>query len=118
MPQPFDAAAPLAARARAYLHTNCAHCHRPSGPAPSALDLRYATLLSSTAACDAPPQSGDLGLGAAARIVAPGNPDASVLPARMGRRDTSAMPPIASNVVDADGVALIREWIAALTSCL
>src|SRR5690606_21320147 len=39
-------------RARAYLHVNCAHCHRPGAPAPSGLDLRHATLLDQTGACD------------------------------------------------------------------
>jgi uncharacterized repeat protein (TIGR03806 family) len=119
MPSPADTAAPLGARARAYLHTNCAQCHRAGGPTPVPLDLRYATLLSSTAACNAPPTAGDMGLGAAARIIAPGSPDASVLVARMAvdRSDASRMPPLASSLVDTAGVALIREWIASLSTC-
>ena len=115
---PADAAAPLAERARAYLHTNCAQCHRPNGPTPSSMDLRYPTALTDTQACDAPPQAGDLGLGQAARIVAPGDPDHSVLLERMSHRDANAMPPLGSNLVDDDGVALIRDWIAGLRGCL
>jgi hypothetical protein len=72
---PADTSAPLGDRARAYLHTNCAQCHRSQGPTAVPLDLRYSSLLSSTAACDVPPTAGDLGLGASARIIAPGNPD-------------------------------------------
>ena len=81
------------------------------------MDLRYATLLSSTNACGAPPQSGDLGIGAAARIIAPGSAANSVLVARMNRRDANGMPPLASNVVDAAGVALLQQWIASLATC-
>ncbi len=114
---PSDASAPLENRARAYLHTNCAQCHRPNGPTPSTIDLRFQTSLDNTAACDAAPQAGDLGLGAAARIIAPGDPDSSVLLARMNRRDANAMPPLGSTVVDTDGVALIRSWIANLIDC-
>ena len=117
MPDPFDASAPLAQRARAYLHTNCAHCHRTGGPTPSSMDLRYSTLLSSTNACGVPPQSGDLGLGGGARIIAPGDAATSVLPARMNRRDANGMPPLASNLVDTAGVALVQQWIASLTTC-
>jgi hypothetical protein len=47
----------------------------------------------------------------------PGSPDLSVLVARMARRDASGMPPLGSTVVDAAGVALVREWIAALPGC-
>jgi uncharacterized repeat protein (TIGR03806 family) len=115
---PADTAATLSARARAYLHTNCAHCHRTGGPTPSSMDWRYGTLLQNTLACDAVPQSGELGLGANARIIAPGNPSLSVLLERMNRRDVNAMPPLASNVIDQAGVALVRDWIASLTSCL
>jgi uncharacterized repeat protein (TIGR03806 family) len=117
MPDPFDSAAPLAQRARAYLHTNCANCHRTGGPTPSSMDLRYSTLLSSTNACGAPPQSGDVGLGAGARIIAPGNAANSVLLARMNRRDGSGMPPLASAVVDSAGVTLVQQWINSLTTC-
>jgi hypothetical protein len=81
------------------------------------MDLRYSTLLSSTNVCNAQPQSGDLGIGAAARIVAPGSAANSVLVARTNRRDASGMPPLASNVVDAAGVALLQQWIDGLTAC-
>jgi uncharacterized repeat protein (TIGR03806 family) len=117
LPDPFATTAPLAARARAYLHTNCATCHRPGGPAQTALDLRYSTLLSNTGACDAPPQAGELGIGAAARIIAPGSAANSVLVARVDRRDADAMPPLASNVVDTAGVTLLRDWIEGLAGC-
>jgi uncharacterized repeat protein (TIGR03806 family) len=117
MPDPFDAAAPLGQRARAYLHTNCSQCHRPGGGTPSSMDLRYSTLLSSTGACDAPPQAGDLGIGATARIIAPGSAADSVLLARMNRRDANGMPPLASNEVDSAGAMLLEQWIGGLASC-
>ncbi len=117
MPNPFDSTAPLAERARAYLHTNCAHCHRSGGPTPSSMDLRYSSPLSSTNACGVAPQSGDLGIGAAARIIAPGSAADSVLLARVNRRDSNGMPPLASNVVDAAGVVLVQQWIDSLTTC-
>ena len=98
------------------MHTNCAGCHRTNGPTPSAIDLRYATLLSNTNACEAVPQQGDLGI-ANARIIANGAPERSVLVARMDRRDVQGMPPLASTVVDAAGISLIRDWIASLTTC-
>jgi hypothetical protein len=52
-----------------------------------------------------------------ARLIAPGEPDRSVLLARVNRRDQHAMPPIGSTVVDAQGVALLRQWIQGLSSC-
>jgi uncharacterized repeat protein (TIGR03806 family) len=117
MPNPFDSTAPLAERARAYLHTNCAQCHRTGGPTPSTMDLRYSAPLSSTNACGVAPQSGDLGIGAAARIIAPGSAADSVLVARIDRRDSNGMPPLASNVVDAAGVTLVQQWIDSLMTC-
>ncbi len=117
LPSPSDTTAPLERRARAYLHTNCAGCHRPNGPTPSSLDLRYSTLLSSTNACNAQPQAGDLGIGAAARIVAPGSAANSVLVARVNRRDANGMPPLASNAIDTAGVSLLEQWVNGLTAC-
>ncbi|MCL4777171.1 MAG: PQQ-dependent sugar dehydrogenase [Gammaproteobacteria bacterium] len=117
MPDPEGMSATLTERARAWLHTNCAFCHRPGGPTPSDMDLRYTTTLTATNSCNAQPQAGDLGL-PNARIVAPGAPGSSVLLARIGQRNTAeAMPPFASNLVDAQGVQLISAWIGSLASC-
>jgi glucose/arabinose dehydrogenase len=116
MPDPFDTAAPLGQRARAYLHTNCAQCHRTGGPTPSSMDLRYSTLLAGTNACNAVPQTSPFGM-VGERIIAPGAPDLSLVATRMNRRDSQGMPPLASSIPDAQGVALIRQWIASLTTC-
>jgi hypothetical protein len=35
----------------------------------------------------------------------------------VNRRDQNAMPPIGSTVVDAQGVALLRQWIQGLSGC-
>jgi uncharacterized repeat protein (TIGR03806 family) len=116
MVDPADARASLNDRARAYLHTNCSQCHRPAGPTPSTMDLRYDTPLASTNGCDVPPEDGDLGI-SDARIIAPGDVSRSVLVARMSRRDIHGMPPLASRVVDSQGVTLISAWIDALSAC-
>lgn len=111
-----DSTATVEQRARSYLHSNCAGCHLPDGPAPTNLDLRFATTLPATNACDIQPGSGDLGI-ANARIIAPGEPDRSVLLARMKVRDENQMPPLASHLVDDAAVTLITEWIANLEGC-
>jgi mono/diheme cytochrome c family protein len=117
LPDPFDSSAPLGERARAYLHSNCSQCHRPGGPTPTNLDLRYTTSLAGTHACDVLPQSGDLGLGTDARIIAPGSSINSLMTHRMNRRDSAAMPPLASASVDTQGVSLVAQWIDSLTAC-
>lgn len=113
---PMAETADLEARARAYLHTNCAQCHQPGGPTPVNLDLRYTTALANTNACDVAPTSDDLGINMA-RIIAPGDASRSVLVARMGLRDVNAMPPIGSTVVDAAGMTLVTDWINSLANC-
>lgn len=112
---PSDASATSEARARSYLHANCAQCHRPSGPTTVSLDLRAPTALSNTGICAAP-QAGDLGI-AMPLIVAPGEPDRSVLVARVDTRNADAMPPLASGLVDTAAVAMLRDWVAGLATC-
>ena len=116
LPDPFGSVGTLDQRARAYLQTNCAQCHRPNGGTPTDLDLRYTTSLAGTNGCDRPPQAGEIGL-ANARIIAPGAADRSVLVARVNRRDAQAMPPLASTVVDAAGVDLLTRWVNSLAGC-
>lgn len=113
---PLDTSNNLSERARSYLHTNCAQCHQPGGATGAGIDLRYSTSLSGTAACNTAPQGGDLGI-ANASILAPGSASRSVLVARMNRRDSNAMPPLGSTVVDASGVTLISQWINGLADC-
>ena len=111
-----DATATPSQRARSYLHSNCAGCHSPQGPTPTNLDLRYATSLAATHACDSLPLAGDLGI-ANARLIAPGEPERSVLLARMKVRDGNQMPPLASHLVDEAAVQVISDWIASLAGC-
>ncbi len=117
LPDPYGTSGTATERARAWLHTNCSFCHRPGGPTPSNMDLRYTTALAATNTCNAVPQSGDLGL-PNARIVAPGTPGSSVLLERIDQRGTGVtMPPLASNLVDDQGVQLITAWISGLANC-
>jgi hypothetical protein len=114
---PTNGSASLDDRARAYLHSNCANCHRPSGGTPVDLDLRYDTALQNTGACDTVPQAGMLGI-LNARIIAPGDAARSTLVARMNRRgNDTAMPPVGSTVIDSAGVTLLTDWVNALTAC-
>jgi uncharacterized repeat protein (TIGR03806 family) len=108
--------APLAERARAYLHSNCGYCHRPGGTTPSDMDLRYTTALNATRACDITPTLGNLGI-TDPRLIAPGSAARSVVIARMNRIGTDAMPPLARHTVDTAGVQLIRDWVTGLAGC-
>ena len=113
---PPDGTAPLADRARAYLDANCAGCHRPKGPGRGGLDLRFEVPFGWQGVCDVAPSTGDLGI-AGARIVAPGDPERSVLYQRMKTRGAEQMPPLGTHVVDTAGTELVRSWITSLAGC-
>ena len=118
IPDPYGTAGTLQTRARAWLHTNCANCHRPGGGTPVNLDLRYTTPLASTNACEVVPVN-SLGV-ANARIIAVGgsNPAArSMVAVRAARTDSTSMPPMQPRSVDSAGVTLLSDWINGLTSC-
>lgn len=100
-----------------YLHGNCGHCHNDFGPLAE-LDL---SLLQSVVAAEnsvARTLATTVGRdsefavpGIAARI-APGEPAASMLLARMRSRNPLAqMPPLGSRVSDAEAAALVEWWI-------
>jgi uncharacterized repeat protein (TIGR03806 family) len=108
--------APLAQRARAYLHANCGYCHRPGGTTPTNLDLRYTTALSTTNACDVAPTLSNLGI-TNSRLIAPGSAARSVVLARMDRTGADAMPPLTRHMIDDEGVQLVTSWINGLTGC-
>jgi uncharacterized repeat protein (TIGR03806 family) len=113
---PADAAASLGDRARAWLHSNCAQCHRPGGPTSSTMDLRFSTPLANTNACNVSPLLGNLG-NPAALLIAPGAPADSIVIERASRRDASGMPPLGTNLVDTAGITLLSDWILGLSGC-
>lgn len=110
---PYDHSADLDARARSYLHVNCSHCHRESagGSVPSVLN--YELPLDKMRSVNARPILGDMGL-ANGKVIAPGEPFSSVLLFRMSTGGRSRMPYLASELVDEEGVGLLRDWIASL----
>ncbi|WP_373045696.1 PQQ-dependent sugar dehydrogenase [Vulgatibacter sp.] len=108
--------APMADRARSYLHGNCSGCHRPGGGGQGVLDLRMGTPFAEAGLCNVPPQEGELGL-ADPRLVAPGAPERSIVAVRMERLGAGRMPPVGSGVVDEAGLALVEDWIRGLPSC-
>jgi len=115
IPDP-QGAAPLAERARAYLHSNCSYCHQPGGPTSVNLDFRYTTTLMGTNACEVAPSAGDLGI-ANPRRIALGSAARSVVVARVNRVGTDAMPPLMRHTIDTAGVQLLTDWVNGLGSC-
>jgi uncharacterized repeat protein (TIGR03806 family) len=113
LPAPDDPAEPVAPRARAWLDVNCAHCHRPDGPAQLDLDLRFATPLGEMNAVDAAPQSESFGIDAE-RIIARGDHQSSMLWQRIARTGGGRMPPLSNARMDPLGVELVAEWIDAM----
>jgi mono/diheme cytochrome c family protein len=110
---PYDPAETLDARARAYLHVNCSHCHRDNagGSVPSVMNFELP--LDKMLLVNARPVLGDLGLHQG-KVIAPGEPFSSVLLFRASARGRSRMPYLGSELVDEQGIALLREWIASL----
>jgi uncharacterized repeat protein (TIGR03806 family) len=116
-PVAFDpTSASIDARARAYLDVNCANCHNPQGPAhTSGLDLRAgATDPRAWGVRKRPVAAGRASAGMDFAIE-PGRPERSILVYRMESTDPGVMmPELGRQRVDAHGVELIREWIAAM----
>jgi len=110
-----DHTASFSDRARSYLHANCSSCHRPGGPGRGPADMRFQPLQAMNI-CDVLPEVSDLGIDQA-RLLAPGAPERSIIPIRMGLLGPDAMPPIGKNVVDIDATAIVEEWISGQESC-
>jgi putative heme-binding domain-containing protein len=110
---PTDMSQPLEARARAYLHANCGHCHSDHGGGAVALRLHFSFSNKDTNAIGVRPTRGDFGL-ADACIIKPGDPWSSTLYFRMAKVGRDRMPHIASERADDAGLKLIEQWIAGM----
>jgi uncharacterized repeat protein (TIGR03806 family) len=107
--------ATVTARARSYLHANCAFCHRPDGEFKT-IDLRHDIDLKDTYLCGTTPAKGNQDVAGATNLT-PGHPELSVLWLRMNTLERGRMPPLASYLLDQDAVALIGDWIGGIAAC-
>ncbi len=111
--------------AMGYLHGNCGHCHNPEGLArETGMFLRHEGLVAREG--DEPAYGTAVNrltrlyvvpgskLGKDSYRIHGGAPDASAVYLRMQRRDTEQMPPIATEVNDAEALGLLRDWIRRL----
>ncbi|MCO6458235.1 MAG: PQQ-dependent sugar dehydrogenase [Pirellulaceae bacterium] len=110
---PADEASDLDARARAYLHANCAHCHRDGGGGSAYLHLPYDKPLSDTKTLGLRPTQGTFGIHDA-ELLAPGDPYRSVLYYRMAKSGAGHMPHLGARMIDQQGLELIHDWIRQL----
>lgn len=110
---PLDSNASIEARARQYLHLNCAHCHRPGGGGTSAFALNSNIKLEDMKLVDADAVQGDFGI-QSAKVIASGDPCQSVLVYRMLKTGRGHMPQFGPTLVDDEGVHLIKQWIDSL----
>lgn len=113
---PMGEAGTLDERARAYLHGNCAHCHRPGGGASKSglVYLASETEPGKYGVCKVPAAAGP-GTGGHPHDIVPGDPDGSIMLFRMNSLDPEIkMPELPNRVIDKAGVELIRQWIAAM----
>lgn len=100
----------LESRARSYLAVNCASCHQPGAGGGGSFDLRAHVITAGTGIVRGLLNNphGDL----ANRFIMPGDVIHSMAVTRMeGAGGLTRMPPIGNRVTDAEGVALIKEWI-------
>ena len=114
-PNPLDKNADLTARVKTYFEVNCAMCHVSDGGGNSLMELGFKTPLEKARLVDEPPTHEDLGL-KDARLIAPGDPQRSVLYHRITRRGEKQMPPTSTNRVDEEGAKLIEQWIRQLAA--
>jgi len=110
-----DPNASLELKARSYLDVNCGYCHNPNTGVLSEFDARLFTPLEQTNLINGNLRD-NLGIDGS-RVIVPGDTALSALYIRMNRaHDEIAMPPLAKNVIDQEGVQLIADWIFSMVA--
>jgi hypothetical protein len=118
-PPRIAAATPTERATLGYLHGNCGHCHNDVGPLAS-LDLVLAQDPVASSESSAKALRSLVGQASrfrphgidATRRVEPGRQDTSVLAVRMrSRNPMTQMPPLGTQLADADGLSLVQRWI-------
>lgn len=102
------------ARARAYLDMNCSSCHRKGGIAiTSGLDLTWEQNEPVRFGVFKAPVAAGRSAGNGRFVIEPGQPEKSILLARLQSTDPGIrMPIVGRGIMHAEGVELIRQWIS------
>jgi uncharacterized repeat protein (TIGR03806 family) len=110
--QATNTAYSLEHRARSYLGANCAQCHQPGGTARGLWDARFSTPTASAGLIDGPllDDGGDPNN----RVIKPGSLEQSMLFRRISEMGQDHMPPLATSVLNQEGIDLISAWITSL----
>jgi len=108
-----DQSQPLEARARSYLHSNCAHCHMKWGGGNAEFQLLATLPLAELGIVNTRPHQGGFDL-QDPKVLVPGSPDRSMIYHRMTKLGLGRMPHVASNVIDEASVKMLRDWISQL----
>ena len=106
-------AADVTNRFRSYVDANCAQCHRPGGVSHATFDARYDTPLASQGIVNGTVVT-SLGIDNP-HVVTPRDIWRSVLYQRANVRTSIQMPPLASNLVDTNAMALFVNFINGLS---
>jgi uncharacterized repeat protein (TIGR03806 family) len=106
----------LDARARIWLDINCAHCHRPEGPAStSGLNLSIHNEDKTTLGFNKVPVAAGRATGSRTADIVPGHPEDSILLLRLESIDPGIMmPEVGRRTTHKEGVELIKQWIKAM----
>jgi len=110
---PYDKSNTLESRVKSYLHSNCANCHINAGGGNSQIDLDFFADKDKIKIVDEKPNHHAFGF-KNAKIIAPGDPERSVLLHRISIVGAGQMPQISRNMVDKQAVELFTDWIKAL----
>lgn len=111
-----DANAPVAARAKAYMEVNCAHCHNGAALASnSGLYLENDQPDGVARGVGKRPVAAGRGSGGLEFDIVPGQPDQSILVHRMASREPGVMmPELGRSLVHEEGLDLVRAYIKSL----
>lgn len=103
----------LAARARTWLEINCAHCHKPEGPAKtSGLFLTVSEQDPVKIGINKTPVAAGRGAADLQFDIVPGHPEKSILVYRMESTDPGIMmPELSRKLTHKEGVELVKAWI-------
>jgi len=109
MEQATNTNASIEYRVRSFLQANCAQCHFPGGPTPAGFDSQLYTPLSSAGLIDGV-LANDQG-NTNNHVIVRNSLAHSMLLSRISIRGPGQMPPLASNLLDTQSIALVTAWI-------